>query len=198
VSALGAELRDQLTRRSAASAEQERETERILLAAVRVGQHVFARNVLANCGNRCVFCGFAPPASGKQFLLAGHITPWKDSAQSERLDPRNGLAACAAHDVAFDTGMLAINGGLPIHLAPPLAAAVQADPLARQFYGRPPLRQTLLLPVGALAPRPKYLDWRREKILPADAKVRAKPAPARRSACAHRQPRERPSPQRPG
>jgi putative restriction endonuclease len=164
VSVLEAELRDQLARRSAGSAQQERETERILLAAVRVGQHVFARSVLANCGDRCVFCGFAPPAPGKRLLLAGHIKPWKDSAPGERLDPRNGLAACAAHDVAFDTGMLAVNGGLRIHLAPSLAAAVQADPLARQFYGRPPLRETLLLPAGALAPGRRYLDWHREKI----------------------------------
>jgi hypothetical protein len=56
-------------------AQQERETERILLAAVRAGQHVFARSVLANWGNRCVFCGFAPPATGKRLLLAGHIKP---------------------------------------------------------------------------------------------------------------------------
>jgi putative restriction endonuclease len=37
-------------------------------------------------------------------LLAGHIKPWRDSTPIERLDPRNGLAACPAHDVAFDTG----------------------------------------------------------------------------------------------
>ena len=29
-------------------------------------------------------------------LLAGHIKPWKDSSASERLDPRNGLAAIPA------------------------------------------------------------------------------------------------------
>jgi putative restriction endonuclease len=38
-----------------------------------------------------------------QVLVAGHIKPWKPS---ERLDPRNGLAACPSHDVAFDTGLL--------------------------------------------------------------------------------------------
>ena len=39
-----------------------------------------------------------------------------------------------------------------------------ADPLARQFYGRPPLREALLLPPGAQMPTRKYLDWHREKI----------------------------------
>lgn len=80
---------------------QERETEQIVLGAVRVGQHVLARAVLSNCANRCVFCGFSPAGfSGKRLLLAGHIKPWKDSTPSERLDPRNDLAACPAHDAA--------------------------------------------------------------------------------------------------
>jgi putative restriction endonuclease len=168
LSVLEAELRDQIARRSgSAGADRElgRETERILLTAARIGQHVFARNVLANCGNRCVFCGFSAAAfGGKRLLLAGHIKPWRDSTASERLDSRNGLAACAAHDVAFDTGMITVNGGLRIHLARPLAEAVDADPLARQFYGRPPLRHALLLPESAEAPARKYLDWHRDKI----------------------------------
>jgi putative restriction endonuclease len=97
-------------------------------------------------------------------LMAGHTKPWKDSTSSERLDPRNGLAACPAHDVAFDTGMLTVNGGLRIHLARPLAEAVRTDPLARQYYGHPPLREVLLLPDDAQAPGAKYLDWHRQNV----------------------------------
>jgi putative restriction endonuclease len=166
LSVLAAELRDQIARQAGGGlGAAERETERILLAAARVGQHVFARNVLANCGSRCVFCGFSPASLvGKRLLLAGHIKPWKDSSPGERLDPRNGLAACAAHDAAFDGGMLTVNGGLRIRLARRLADAVAADPLTRQYYGRPPLRDTLLLPAGALPPARKYLDWHRDKI----------------------------------
>jgi putative restriction endonuclease len=164
-SALEASLRDQITRHAAGGAWPERETERILLAAVRVGQHVFALHVLRNCGSRCVFCGLSPAAFGaRRMLLAGHIKPWKDSTPSERLDPRNGLAACPAHDVAFDTGLLTVNGGLRIHVARSLADAVRADPLARQYYGRPPLRETLILPPDAQAPARKYLDWHRQKV----------------------------------
>ena len=154
-----------ITRMTARGDWPERETQQIVLGAVRVGQHVFARDVLANCGNRCVFCGFSPGRfGGKKLLLAGHIKPWRDSTPSERLDPRNGLTACPAHDVAFDTGMIGVNGGLRIHLAPSLAAAVEADELARQFYGRPPLREALMLPVSAQLPASKYLNWHREKI----------------------------------
>jgi putative restriction endonuclease len=66
--------------------------------------------------------------------------------------------------VAFDTGMLGVNGGLRIHLARPLAQAVQNGQLARQYYGRPPLREVLLLPGGAQTPAVKYLDWHRRKV----------------------------------
>lgn len=165
LSALEAVLDEEVARLSGEDARSGRDTERILLAAVRVGQHVFARQVLANCGNQCVFCGLRPSSFGaRRMLLAGHIKPWKDSTPRERIDPLNGIAACPAHDVAFDTGMLAINGGLRIHVARPLAEAISSDPLARQYYGQPPMRGSLLLPDGAHAPATRYLDWHRQKI----------------------------------
>jgi len=97
-------------------------------------------------------------------LLAGHIKPWKDSTSTECLDPRNGLAACPAHDVALETGLLSVNGGMRIYAARSLSDATTADPLARQYYGRPPLLETPLLPVGAQQPARKYLDWHRQNI----------------------------------
>jgi putative restriction endonuclease len=168
ISVLEAGLRDRIERDAAHGTWSPLETERILLAAARVGQHVFAQNVLTNCGSQCVFCGLRPAAFGaKRMLLAGHIKPWKDSTPTERLDPRNGLAACPAHDVAFDTGLLTVNGGLRIHVARSLANATRTDPLARQYYGRPPLREVLLLPSDAQAPARKYLDWHRQHIFTA-------------------------------
>jgi putative restriction endonuclease len=161
-------LRDQIARSAEGSDRPERETERIILAAARAGQHMFALNVLNNCGRRCVFCGLNPSAFGaKRMLLAGHIKPWKDSSPTERLDPQNGLAACPSHDVAFDTGLLTVSVDLKIHIAPSLADAVRGDPLTRQYYGRPPLLETLLLPDDAQPPARKYLDWHGEKIFAA-------------------------------
>ncbi len=161
-------LQDQITRSAAGNVWTEQETERIILAAARVGQHVFALNVLNNCGRRCVFCGLNPAAFGaRRMLLAGHIKPWKDSSPTERLDPRNGLAACPSHDVAFDTGLLTVSAGLEIQIAQSLADAVRGDQLTRQYYGRPPLLETLLLPDGAQRPARKYLDWHRENIFAA-------------------------------
>jgi putative restriction endonuclease len=158
-------LRDQIVRSAAEGDWPEQDTERIVLAAARVGQHVFALNVLNNCGRRCVFCGLNPaPFGAKKMLLAGHIKPWRDSSAAERLDPRNGLAACPSHDVAFDTGMLTVSPDLKIHIARPLADAAKEDHLTRQYYGRPPLLDTLLLPGNAERPRRRYLDWHREKV----------------------------------
>lgn len=165
ISVLEAALREQIARESTGGSLPSLETEQILLAAVRVGQHVFARRVLANCGGQCVFCGLKPAGAwAKRMLLASHIKPWKDSTAGERLDPRNGLAACPNHDVAFDTGLITVNGGLRIHIATALASAAQTDSIAGQYYGRPPLREALLLPAGAQVPGRKYLDWHREHI----------------------------------
>jgi putative restriction endonuclease len=165
MSVLEADLRQRLGQLPEAGELSAGETERILLAAARVGQHMFAVNVLRNCGSRCVFCGLAPAGFGaKKMLLAGHIKPWKDSTPGERLDFRNGLAACPAHDVAFDTGLLTVNGGLRIHVARSLAGAVATDTAARHYFGRPPLYEALLLPDGAQLPLRKYLDWHRQRI----------------------------------
>ena len=146
----------------------ERETERILVAAARVGQHVFASHVLRNCGHRCVFCGLAPPSfDAPRMLLASHIKPWRDSTNRERLDHRNGLAACPTHDVAFDVGLLTVNGGLRIHTATRLSTAMAQDEIARRYFDRPPLRDALLLPEGADPPGAEYLQWHQRQVFAA-------------------------------
>jgi putative restriction endonuclease len=164
-SALERAFKEQIAQRTSEGVFSEKQTEQIILAAARVGQHVFALNVLSNCGQRCVFCGLNPSAFGaKRMLVAGHIKPWKDSAPSERLDLRNGLAACPSHDVAFDTGLLTVGPALEIRVSEALAQAVHDDPLTRQYYGRPPLLESLLLPDDAQLPTRKYLDWHKTNV----------------------------------
>jgi putative restriction endonuclease len=164
LSVLEEDLRAQVARHVQRRPWSELETERILLAATRVGQHVFASNVLANCGGQCVFCGLSPASFGvKKMLLAGHIKPWKDSSPTERLDPRGGEAPRPAHDVAFDTGLLTVNGGLRIHMAPSLAR-VARRPVDPSVLRPPAVVVHLLVPAGAQLPARKYLDWHRERI----------------------------------
>lgn len=145
----------------------ERVTERLLVASARVGQHRFAQDVLRNHGHQCVFCGLAVTAGDRRaqrMLVASHIKPWRVSTNAERRDVQNGLTACPTHDVAFDTGLLTVNGGLRIHVNPQLVEAARADAATGAVFGRPPLRECLLLPVGALPPRDAYLTWHRGQV----------------------------------
>ncbi|MFX0593390.1 HNH endonuclease [Melissospora conviva] len=142
-------------------------TELLLIAAARVGQHRFARDVLRNHGHRCVFCGLSVTVNDRRaprMLVASHIKPWRESNPHERLDVANGLTACPTHDVAFDTGLLAVNGGLRIHVHTDLHRRLDADPALHAAFGRPPLAERLLLPADALPPQPAYLDWHRTHV----------------------------------
>ena len=142
-------------------------TELLLIAVARVGQHRFARDVLRNHGHRCVFCGLAVTVNDRRaprMLVASHIKPWRESNPNERLDVANGLTACPTHDVAFDTGLLTVNGGLHIHVHTDLHRRVDTDPALHAAFGRPPLAERLLLPTDALPPQPAYLDWHRTHV----------------------------------
>jgi len=97
-------------------------------------------------------------------LVASHIKPWRISTASERLDAENGLSACPTHDVAFDTGLLTVNGGLRIHVKSTLALRVATDPAMKAAFGRPPLADRLLLPPAARAPKQRYLAWHQENV----------------------------------
>ncbi|MGH3189207.1 MAG: hypothetical protein ACRDOU_19330 [Streptosporangiaceae bacterium] len=67
--------------------------------------------------------------------------------------------------MAFDTGLLTVDAGLQIQVSGALANAVRGDPLTRQYYGRPPLLDALLLPDDAQPPARKYLDWHRMNVV---------------------------------
>ncbi|MBF9131395.1 HNH endonuclease [Plantactinospora sp. S1510] len=142
-------------------------TELLLIAAARVGQHRFAREVLHNHAHRCVFCGLSISVENRRaprMLVASHIKPWRVSDSRERVDVANGLAACPTHDVAFDTGLLSINGGLRIHVHASVHATADLNPAVRAAFGRPPLAEHLLLPLGAQPPQGVYLDWHRTHV----------------------------------
>ena len=142
----------------------EAKTMRMAEQAVRMGQHRFARSVLENYEHSCAFCGFSPRSLPKhKLLVASHIKPWADSDDRERLDPRNGVAACPTHDAAFDTGLITVNGGLRVHRAPPLEVSSRVDPGVERYFGKA-LRPTLVLPSGGQAPDDAYLTWHREHI----------------------------------
>ena len=142
----------------------EHETTRLVEQSVRLGQHRFARSVLANYGHTCAFCGFAPQSLPRhKLLVASHIKPWAYCDDRERLDVRNGVAACGLHDAAFDTGLITVNGGLRVHRARRLKLSVKQDPGSDNYF-ETMLRSELVLPAEAVRPGDPYLEWHQNRI----------------------------------
>lgn len=143
----------------------ERDTVRLLLSHVRVGQHRFAGDVLANCGRACVFCGFSiTPGDAPPLLRASHIKPWRDSGNKERLDVRNGIAACPTHDAAFDVGLLTISADLVVRRSPRLESSMCRNSAVRRFFDGDALTSVIKLPTNAVAPAPVFLDWHNDHV----------------------------------
>ena len=70
---------------------------------VRIGQNRFRKLVLNYWNHKCAVTGT------KMFITAGHIKPWKDADNSERLDVFNGLALSPVYDKAFDKGYISFD-----------------------------------------------------------------------------------------
>lgn len=80
-------------------------TEKETLANARVGQGAFRANVLRIWDSRCC-------VTGSQILdaiRASHVKPWRDSTNTERLDPNNGLPLIATIDALFDAGLVTFS-----------------------------------------------------------------------------------------
>ncbi len=142
----------------------EQETERFVEQKVRLGQHRFAVAVLDAFDHRCGFCGFTPHGlGGRGMLVASHIKPWAAcESAGERIDPRNGIAACPTHDKAFDGGLLTVNGGLRIHRARGLESKL-CDRVTGKFFGDETLSERLLVRDGA-EPGLEYLEYHKKVV----------------------------------
>ena len=140
-------------------------TEKLVERKIRLSQHRFALEVLDNCGRTCVFCGFEPRSlplrSG--LLRASHIKPWAAADHRERMDVRNGLAACPMHDAAFDQGYLAIKGDYHIYEARVLQTSVVQDRGVNLYFGDT-INSSLILPQHAKRPADHYLVYHWQKI----------------------------------
>ena len=70
----------------------------------RLGQGAFRRS-LFDFWNGCAVTGYQTP----KMLVASHIKPWRNSENSERLDPYNGLLLIPNLDKAFDKGFISFK-----------------------------------------------------------------------------------------
>jgi predicted restriction endonuclease len=87
-------------------------TEKQDILAIRIGQARFRKLVSAFWHGRCAITG------STQFLTAGHIKPWSESSDVERLDPFNGLALSPVYDKAFDIGLITFENIGQIRVSP--------------------------------------------------------------------------------
>lgn len=77
-------------------------TERKGLITSRVGQGAYRDRVILRWKSKCAVTGFDKP----KLLIASHIQPWKDSMDSERVDPFNGILLSPTYDALFDRHLI--------------------------------------------------------------------------------------------
>lgn len=80
------------------------ETEQQSIRKSRLGQGVFRTNLIKLWGS-CSITSLPDMA----LLKASHLKPWKDSSNSERLNPYNGLLVIPTYDLLLDKGLISFN-----------------------------------------------------------------------------------------
>jgi hypothetical protein len=82
-------------------------TERDALVKARIGQGKFRSDLVKvwQRGEKCVLTGLDVP----ELLVASHIKPWRESSNSERLDPMNGLLLATHADKLFDRYLMSFR-----------------------------------------------------------------------------------------
>lgn len=83
---------------------RENETTRDALIKSRIGQGPF-RDKLKEYWGGCAVTG----CNILEMLIASHAKPWRDSSNTERLDPYNGLLLTPNLDKAFDKGYISFD-----------------------------------------------------------------------------------------
>lgn len=90
----------------------EQDTERQAVIAARRGQGVFRARLDEYWGSCAVTA-----CTARELLRASHIRPWRESGNTDRLNPDNGLLLAAHLDAAFDQGLISFadDGGILLH-----------------------------------------------------------------------------------
>ncbi len=145
----------------------EADTARLVEQAVRMGQHRFAGPVLTNFQHACSSAGSRPDHLRQPPARRIPHQPLGGIRRRGTPRPLNGVAACPTHDAAFDTGLITVNGGLRVHVAPTLQASTAEDPGVDRYFGDA-LHPKLQVPSVGARPAESYLRWHHEHVYQGD------------------------------
>jgi predicted restriction endonuclease len=115
----GSEAADDAEEAKIASRTDIGPTQKEQLVLARRGQGIFRQNVSLLCKS-CRLTGVAD----QRFLIAGHIKPWRDCSDKERLDGYNGLLLAPHADRLFDKGWITFSMAGEVVKSPHLPDAV--------------------------------------------------------------------------
>ena len=129
-----------------------RETEKTALVQARRGQGVFRDNV-RSIERACRIT----KVDRLEHLIAGHVQPWRDCSNEQRLDGENGLLLTPTVDHLFDRGFISFEDSGELIVSP------VADSKSLRRMGVDPDRR---LNVGSFSQgQRRYLEFHRENIL---------------------------------
>ncbi|MEP2937627.1 MAG: HNH endonuclease signature motif containing protein [Gilvibacter sp.] len=101
-----------MTREEAEDYSAHKETSKVSLTTLRVGQAEFRQKLLRRWNYKCAVNG----SSIKEVLIASHIVPWREATNKERMDVENGILLSPIYDALFDKYLISFNeqGGIEI------------------------------------------------------------------------------------
>ena len=133
------------------------EAELEIKTKMRRGKEQFRESLLPQWNGECPLCGIAI----EEVLKATHAKPWKDSSDSERLDPFNGILLCANHAALYSAGYIAFTGGGRLHIS---------SRIPEEDYPVYRLRKNLKVPVSP--EHAPYLRWHKRIVFAEPRKVK--------------------------
>jgi hypothetical protein len=126
------------------------QTEKNQIVAARIGQGLFRRNLISDCGI-CPITG----VDDSHFLIASHIKPWRHSNNQERLDIRNGLMFTPTYDKLFDNGFISFRNDKSI---------IVSSLISDENKERLAIANNTVYPLLPLDGRFDYLTYHRDSI----------------------------------
>lgn len=132
-------------------------TERITTIKQRVNQSFFRNAVLSSYSTTCCITGL----NTSSLLIASHIKPWKESNETEKTNPCNGLCLNALHDRAFDKGFITITTDYKVRVSNKITDIYDGETV-KKFFNYYDGKQ-IILPEKFI-PKKEFIEYHNDLI----------------------------------